>query len=116
MAKSLTQLINETAQYARMAGKDIAETDVRDRYEDYVRRHGEEKALIALRNTLESFREQARKEETRLFCLVKAECLQKFGVAQANRRTFKAEIRENPYIYNTPAAQEYKRRFIETRP
>ncbi|MCL6557268.1 MAG: hypothetical protein K6U74_00425 [Firmicutes bacterium] len=106
-------MINETARYARRAGLGITEADVRDRFQDYIRRHGEEKALIALRNTLESLKEQTRRVETRLFCLVKAECFQKFGFAPANRRTFRAEIRENPRMYDTPAAQEYKRRFIK---
>jgi hypothetical protein len=112
VAKPVNRLISETAWYARRAGKDITEADVRDRYEDYVRRHGEEKALVALRNTLESFREQARVEEARLFCLVRAECLRKFGVAPANRRTFKAELRDNPGLYESvPSVQEYRRRF-----
>ncbi|AEG15160.1 hypothetical protein Desku_1580 [Desulfofundulus kuznetsovii DSM 6115] len=112
MTKSINRLISETARYAQKAGKDITEADVRDRFQDYIRRHGEEKALIALRNTLESFREQARVEETRLFCLVRAECLRKFGVAPANRRTFKAELRENPGLYESvPSVKEYMKRF-----
>ncbi|WP_156896627.1 hypothetical protein [Desulfovirgula thermocuniculi] len=112
MTKPVNRLISETARYARRAGKDITEADVRDRCENYVRRYGEEKALIALRNTLESFKERARLEETRLFWLIRAECLQKFGVALANRRTFKAELRENPGLYESvPSVQEYQRRF-----
>ena len=112
MAKPVVRLISETARYARRAGKDITETDVRGRYEDYVRRHGEEKALVALQNTLKAFKEQARVEEARLFCLVKYECLTKFGVAPANRHTLKAELRENPGLYESvPSVQEYRRRF-----
>lgn len=49
MVKSVNQLISETVRYAQMAGKDIAETDVRDRYEEYRQRHGQEKADIALK-------------------------------------------------------------------
>ncbi|MBE3573717.1 MAG: hypothetical protein IMW95_12365 [Moorella humiferrea] len=109
----MTLTFGETARYARQAGKDITETDVRDRYEDYVRRYGLDKALVALQNTLKAFKEQARKEEARLFCLVKADCLQRFGVAPANRRTLGAELQENPDRYGSvPSVQEYRRRFL----
>lgn len=112
MVKPVNGLIKRTALYAYRAGSGISESDVRDRYEEYLERHGKEKALIALKNTLEAFKEQAKKEETRLFCLVKAECLRRFGVAPANRRTFKAELRENPGLYESvPVVREYRKRF-----
>ncbi|MEW5899055.1 MAG: hypothetical protein AB1652_07785 [Bacillota bacterium] len=106
-------MIQQSARYAQMAGQNITETDIRERYAEYMQRHGQEKAVVALKNTLTSFKECARREEDRLFSLLRAECLQKFGFAPANRRTFKAEIRENPNRFNTPAAQEYKRRFMK---
>lgn len=107
------KMIRQSAKYAQMAGQDITEADIRARYEEYMQRHGQEKAVVALKNTLTSFKKCARREEDRLFSLLRAECLQKFGFAPANRRTFKAEIRENPNRFNTPAAQEYKRRFMK---
>jgi len=86
---------------------------VRERYEEYIQRCGEEKADLALKNSLEDFKRLARREQQRLFNLLRAECLAKYGFAPANRRTFWAEIAENPYMYDTPAAQEYRRRFAK---
>jgi|GEM_PF-3104122 len=112
MAKSVDRLIREVACYAQKAGKNIVEADVRDRYEDYIRRYGEEKALTALQNTLKYFKDLAKREETRLFCLIKAECLQRFGATPANRRTLKEKLRECPDLYDSvQAVQEYKKRF-----
>lgn len=112
MVKSVDRLIRETARFAQKAGKDIIEIDVRDRYEDYRSEYGEDKALTALQNTLTSFKKLAKEEETRLFNLVKAECLKRFGVAPSNKRTLKAELRENPGLYRSvPAVRDYVKRF-----
>ena len=112
MAKkmSITQMIKKTSYYAQKAGKDITEEDVRKKYEEYIEWQGEENAKIALKNTLESFKEMAKMEETRLFCLAKAECIHRLGVAPANRSALKAAIREGQYI-SLPAVQEYRNRF-----
>lgn len=109
---SRTKIIQQSARYAQRAGEKITEADVADRYEEYGKRYDQEDADIALKNTLAAFKKQAKREQDRLFSLLRAECLQKFGFAPANRRTFKTEVLENPYMYDTPAAQEYKRRFL----
>ncbi|SHF26371.1 hypothetical protein SAMN02745133_02207 [Desulforamulus putei DSM 12395] len=108
---SIRKLIVKTLHYAMQAGKDLTEQDIMERYNEYVERYGIENANIALQNTLADFKKLAKREEQRLFCLVKAECLRKFGVAPANRRTFWAEIRENPLRFDTPAAREYREKF-----
>lgn len=112
MVKKMTisQMIKKTSYYAQKAGKNITEEDVRQKYEEYIKWQGEENANIALENTLKSFKEMAKMEEVRLFCLAKAECIHRFGVAPANRSTLKAAIREGRYI-SIPAVQEYKNRF-----
>ena len=107
------KVIRQAAEYARKAGKDITEADIKEKYEEYAQRYGQERADIALKNTLANFKERARLEETRLFSRLRAECLDKYGFAPANRRTFLAEIRENHSMYDTPAAQEYRRRFMK---
>ncbi|MCL6477076.1 MAG: hypothetical protein K6T65_01545 [Peptococcaceae bacterium] len=113
MKRTVRKLIYKTLHYAMQAGKDLTEQDVIDRYNKYAGRHGQENADIALKNTVTGFRTLAKAEEQRLFSLLRAECLAKTGFAPANRRTFWAEIRENPRMYNTPAAQEYRRRFAK---
>lgn len=113
MDRGIRKLIVKTLHYAIQAGKDLTEQDIINRYNEYVERHGVENANIALQNTLADFKKLAKREEQRLFCLLRAECLEKTGFAPANRRTFWAEIAENPYMYDTPAAQEYRRRFAK---
>lgn len=107
------RMIRQSAEYARKAGLVITEADVKARYEEYMQRHGQEKANVVLKNILANFKKSAKREESRLLSLLRVECLEKFGFAPANKRTSLAEIRENPNKFNTPAAQEYRRRFVK---
>lgn len=79
------------------AGKNITQEETIEKYLNAIKQYGEEKAIIALDNTLKRFKEEAKEREKRNWSLVRRELLNKGNAVPTSTKNLKDEIKNGTY-------------------
>ena len=95
MNKNVEKLLNETLKNAKIAGMKITMEILIEKYNNILESHGEEKAIEALKNTLQHIKIKAKEQDKIFWQSVKMEVFNKNKSCPCAIRDLKEMIKSN---------------------
>jgi FtsZ-binding cell division protein ZapB len=95
MNKTIEKTLLEIIKFARIASININIEDLKEKYNNILECHGEEKAIEAVKNTLKQTKEKAKESEKTFWRTVKNEVFSKYKNCPCSIRDLKEMIKTN---------------------